>query len=85
MTKPKEGAADWEPQKSRADGVYLAGASELPANHRLRAEALAARGVKKDPDGIISEALIADTAERLKAEAKAAAADQAPATKGSDD
>lgn len=73
MSDKQNSAAGWEGQKIREeDGVYLAGKSALPVNHRLRAEALVALGKTKDPDGIISEELIADTKKRLAAEAKAA-------------
>lgn len=69
-------AAEWSPPKVREeDGVQLQGDSGLPANHRLRAEALVARGARSDPDGIISKELIADTAKRLQAE-KAEAAER---------
>lgn len=60
---------DWQPPRHAADGIALAGASQLPANHRLRAEALVAAGKRKDPDGLIPDELIADTAKRLAAEA----------------
>jgi hypothetical protein len=68
-----QGRADWQPQRRGEDGVYLAGDSGLPANHRLRAERLAATRRKSDPDGIIADELIAETATRLKAEASAEA------------
>lgn len=85
MRKSKETDAassnDWAPPAVRKeDGVQLQGASALPANHRLRAEALVAAGKEKDPDGIIGEELIADTKERLAAEAA-----DAPATPAGDD
>jgi hypothetical protein len=74
MKKETQAAADdWNPPKVTVDGIHLAGASDLPANHRLRAEALVALGKKSDQDGIIGDELIADTAERLAAEAAAAA------------
>jgi hypothetical protein len=50
------------------DGVAIEGAAGLPHNHRLRAEALVAKGKAEDPDGIISPELIADTKERLARE-----------------
>ena len=54
-----------------ADGVQLEGESMLPHNHRLRAEVLAKRGSKVDPDGLITPELIADTADRLAKESAA--------------
>ena len=54
-----------------ADGVQLEGESMLPHNHRLRAEVLAKRGSKVDPDGLITPELIADTADRLANESAA--------------
>jgi hypothetical protein len=64
---------DWLPQEQRKeDGVHLTGKASLPTNHRLRAEALALAGETMDPDGIIGDHLIADTAERLSLEAAAA-------------
>lgn len=84
MSKPDKAtaAAEWGPQKVREeDGVHLAGRSELPANHRLRAEALVALGKHEDPDGIITDELIADTKARLKAEAAALAPADIPLAK----
>ena len=80
MTKGSSKDKDWQPQRRRDDGIHLAGEADLPANHRLRAEALVAAGRKTDPDGIIGKRLIADTADRLKAEAAAAAAEPERAT-----
>ena len=54
-----------KPPETRKDGVAME--AGLPANHRLRAEALVANGKTEDPGGIISKALIADTKERIKA------------------
>lgn len=68
-----EAPKDWQPQQVDEAGVYLAGESGLPVNHRLRAEALAKARRKSDPDGIITDELIADTADRLRAEREAAA------------
>jgi hypothetical protein len=83
MTEKTQAAAppaDWNPAKVREeDGVHLAGASELPANHRLRAEALVALGKKTDPDGMIGDELIADTSKRLKAETRASQDEKAAA------
>ncbi len=64
----------WQEQRRAEDGTFLAGKAQLPANHRLRAEALAGAGKTTDPDGIISDELISATAERLEAEVKDAAA-----------
>lgn len=61
------------------DGVQLDGASQLPHNHRLRAEALVAKGRKTDPDGLIDDELIADTANRIARERTAAQAETAAA------
>jgi len=72
MTRPKKPAPaeaiDFHTAHVREDGVHLYGEGGLPLNHRLRAEALVAAGEKKDPDGLISPELIADTAERMAAE-----------------
>lgn len=54
-----------------ANGVALDRPEGLPINHRLRAEALVGLGLKTDEGGVVSDELIADTAERLAAEAKA--------------
>lgn len=52
----------------------------LPANHRLRAEALVGAGKDEDPHGHVSRELIADTKDRLEREAAAAKeADEAAA------
>ena len=66
------GASALTPIRDRTTGH-----SGLPANHRLRAEALAAEGKRKDPDGLISDQLIADTAARLKGSAASNADDAA--------
>lgn len=61
---------DWQPQQTDTEtGVFMTG--DYPTNHRLRAEALARARRKTDPDGIVSPELIADTAERLRAEREA--------------
>ena len=57
------------------DGTGIALENGLPINHRLRAEALVARGDATDPEGIIGDDLIADTADRLALEEKVAKAD----------
>ena len=54
------------------NGVAPEGASGLPHNHRLRAEALVSGGKSEDPDGVITPELIADTKERLAREESAA-------------
>lgn len=46
---------------------------EWPINLRLRAEAMADKGVKSDPNGMIDDDLIAATKTRMVAEAKEAA------------
>jgi hypothetical protein len=66
---------------SEFEGIATEGASELPHNHRLRAEALVARKATEDPDGLISPELIADTKDRLDREAKAAEKANAPEKK----
>lgn len=55
---------DWAPATVTQDGVHLHG--EFPVNHRLRAEAIVKKGRKTDPDGLITEDFIAETAKRLK-------------------
>jgi hypothetical protein len=60
--------ASWAPAAPREDGVFLDG-HDLPLNHRLRAEALVAAGLDKDPGGLIEPERIAETTERLRAEA----------------
>lgn len=62
-----------------SDGVQLEGEALLPHNHRLRAEALAAKGRKSDPDGMISDELIADAADRVSRENAAESSAQADA------
>lgn len=57
---------DWSPQRQDENGVFMAG--DYPANHRLRAEALAKARRKSDPDGIISDDLIEQAGARLRAE-----------------
>lgn len=57
------------PQTDRETGVAFYG--KYPANHRLRAEALAKEGKAADPDDIVSAELIADAGQRLAQEAKA--------------
>lgn len=69
-----DGAPEFVQARRREDGVYLHGEGDLPLNHRLRAEALAVAGLEEDPEGLISEELIAGTAERLAVEAAVAAA-----------
>lgn len=61
--------SDFHVAHVREDGVHIYGEGGLPLNHRLRAEAFVAAGEKKDPAGLISAELIADTAKRLAAEA----------------
>lgn len=57
-------AEEWSPPRlAEKTGVALY--DEFPANHRLRAEALVAAGKDKDPAGLITPELIADTAKRL--------------------
>lgn len=51
-------------------GVAMLG--DYPLNFRLRAEAMAAAGVTTDPDGAISDDLIASTVERLAVQTRAA-------------
>jgi hypothetical protein len=75
----KSDETKWGPQQRDQNGTFLAGAAGLPANHRLRAEVLVAAGKAEDPDGIITEELIADTAARLNAEKAAAAKPKAGA------
>lgn len=53
---------------------------DYPLNHRLRAEALATAGVATDPDGAVSDELIAATKDRL-AQEKADAASSTPSLK----
>ena len=53
------------------EGIATEGASELPHNHRLRAEKLVEMGETEDPDGLISADLIANTKDRLEREANA--------------
>jgi hypothetical protein len=76
MDEPANKADDVEttapPATVEGTGVALYGA--WPDNHRLRAEALARAGEEADPDGIISNDLIAETASRLEREDAAAAA-----------
>jgi len=60
---------DWSPQVVAEDGTHMTG--DYPTNHRLRAEALVKARRKHDPDGIVSDDLIADTATRLRAEREA--------------
>jgi len=75
-TQPEAaGQDDWSPPKPRGDGVYVCG-DGLPLNHRLRAEELVRAGDRSDPGGMISDEMIAETAERLKA---AAALSEIPA------
>lgn len=57
--------------EERFPGIATEGASGYPHNHRLRAEAFVADGIETDPDGLISDELIADTRARLEAEAAA--------------
>lgn len=67
-----EATEDWSPPKYDPEtGVYHDGDHELPINHRLRAEALVAAGETTDPGKLITDELIADTADRLDRERKA--------------
>jgi hypothetical protein len=77
---PEAVSADWQPQQTDDSGVFLSG--ELPTNHRLRAEALAKARRKSDPDGLISDDLIADAADRLRNEREAEAASRKEGGKG---
>lgn len=66
--QPEGAVADHEvetnpPALIEKTGVALVG--DYPANHRLRAEALATAKLDKDPDGLITDDLIADAAKRL--------------------
>jgi hypothetical protein len=64
-----EDGATWSPQKIVPEtGVALEG--DYPANHRLRAEALSDAGLDADPDGIVSDELIADAGKRIAGERK---------------
>lgn len=51
-------------------GVAMDG--DFPHNHRLRAEALSRAGEESDPDGLVSDDLIADAGARMEAAEKAA-------------
>jgi hypothetical protein len=53
------------------DGVAMQG--DYPLNSRLRAEALAAAGVDRDPEALVTAELIADAKERMANLTKAAA------------
>src|SRR5215213_4226322 len=71
----EDGEAPEEPEFSppaiEADtGIALDG--EYPINHRLRAERLVRKGEESDPDGVISDELVANTKGRLEAEDRAA-------------
>jgi hypothetical protein len=66
--KNQPSAEAWAPPEPRPDGVYL-DAHGLPLNHRLRAEALVAAGLNEDPGSLLEPERIAETAERLQAEA----------------
>lgn len=54
-------------------GVAMDG--DYPHNHRLRAEALAKAGEASDPDGIVTDELIADAGERIEREEEANSVD----------
>jgi hypothetical protein len=62
-------AVDTAPPATTSAGVALHG--EYPLNSRLRAEAMADADVTTDPDGLITDELIAETRDRLAAERKA--------------
>jgi len=66
-----EEAASVETEAPRTDEAGVAMDGDYPANHRLRAEALAADNKVEDPDNIVSPELIADAADRVEAEEKA--------------
>ena len=72
--KPTETAP---PATDPETGVAMDG--DFPHNHRLRAEALAKAGKDSDPDGLVSDDLIADASARLERNAAAmkAAEDEA--------
>ena len=57
------------PETDAKTGVAMAG--KHPLNHRLRAESLAKHNANSDPDGMVSDELIADTKKRLERETKA--------------
>lgn len=57
------------PHQTEAGVAMIATANgEYPANHRLRAEAMARAGVTHDEDGLIGDDLIASTKDRLERE-----------------
>lgn len=66
-----EEAASVETEAPRTDGAGVTMDGDYPANHRLRAEALAADGKSEDPLGYVSPELIADAGARVAAETKA--------------
>lgn len=75
--------SDWSPPIVREDGVNMLGG--YPVNHNLRAEALARRGAKHDPDGLISDGLIEAARRDLPPAPKAKSAkatEGAPAKRG---
>lgn len=76
---------DFLPPATDAEtGVALDKPEGLPLNHRLRAEALVAKGEATDPNGEITDEFIAATAERLDAEKAGAEADAADAPEDAD-
>jgi len=68
----------WTPPATNEEGHALEG--EYPHNRRLRAEALAKAGKTTDPDGIVTDELIAETADRLEREDRAAEEEAAAST-----
>jgi hypothetical protein len=73
----------WEVETAPAEvdaetGVYMSG--NYPLNDRLRAEALVGAKRTTDPDGLISDAMIADVADQMKAAADARPVDGNTAT-----
>lgn len=62
--------APMQPPRQTETGVAMIATEngEYPANHRLRAEAMARAGVTTDKDELISDELIASTKERLERE-----------------
>lgn len=58
------------PAMNAETGVAMDG--DYPHNHRLRAEALSRAGKEADPDGLVSDDVIADAGKRMEAADKAA-------------